>query len=396
MSVHKVSKSGRVAWRVRWREGATNRQRTFDSKRDADRWDAEVRRRRQLGTLAQLDAGAETLDAYVVETWTPAHAVVLAPKTRLNYACVYDRHIAPALGSMPLREINTEAIAAWRGRMLANGTSTDVIHRAMKLLGSMLQRAAEAGRIPHNPARLVAKPKRPARAEVKPLAPEAVERLRLALLEPPPARVPDSSPGKRSRVGHERQGRDSVRAQGDATLVSVMAYAGLRPSEARGLRWEHIGERTLLVNAAGKTGQRSVRLLAPLVADLAAWRLASGSPPPDAFVFPGEDERTPMSANAFEMWRRRHYVAALDRAKLPRSRPYDLRHSFASLLLHEGRSVIYVARQLGHGANLTLTTYGHVVDELEGAPQVTAEGAIAAARAALGSGSCSPLVRRAA
>jgi hypothetical protein len=25
-------------------------------------------------------------------------------------------------------------------------------------------------------------------------------------------------------------------------------------------------------------------------------------------------------------------------------RPYDLRHSFASLLLHEGRSVIYVAR----------------------------------------------------
>ena len=37
--------------------------------------------------------------------------------------------------------------------------------------------------------------------------------------------------------------------------------------------------------------------------------------------------------------------------------PYALRHSFASLLLHEGRSVIYVARQLGHDARLTLGTY---------------------------------------
>ncbi len=45
-----------------------------------------------------------------------------------------------------------------------------------------------------------------------------------------------------------------------------------------------------------------------------------------------------------------------------------VRHSFASLLLHEGRSVIYVARQLGHGAGLTMSTYGHVIDELEDAP----------------------------
>jgi hypothetical protein len=33
--------------------------------------------------------------------------------------------------------------------------------------------------------------------------------------------------------------------------------------------------------------------------------------------------------------------------------------------MHEGRSVVYVARQLGHDAPLTLTTCGHVIDELE-------------------------------
>ena len=61
-------------------------------------------------------------------------------------------------------------------------------------------------------------------------------------------------------------------------------------------------------------------------------------------------------------------------------RPYDLRHSFASLLLHEGRSVIYVARQLGHGAALTMRTYGHVIDELEDEPRIAAEAAILEAR----------------
>ena len=75
-----------------------------------------------------------------------------------------------------------------------------------------------------------------------------------------------------------------------------------------------------------------------------------------------------------------------DNAKLNDGRQpiscHDLRHSFASLLLHEGRSVIYVARQLGHGAALTMSTYGHVIDELEDAPAQDAEDAIRAARCA--------------
>jgi hypothetical protein len=54
-----------------------------------------------------------------------------------------------------------------------------------------------------------------------------------------------------------------------------------------------------------------------------------------------------------------------------------------SLLLHEGRSVIYVARQLGHGAEMTMHVYGHVIDELEDAPRVSAEDAIRAARGKL-------------
>jgi hypothetical protein len=42
--------------------------------------------------------------------------------------------------------------------------------------------------------------------------------------------------------------------------------------------------------------------------------------------------------------------------------------------------VVYVARQLGHDARLTLTRYGHVIDEYEDQPRLDAERAIRSAR----------------
>ena len=221
----------------------------------------------------------------------------------------------------------------------------------MTLLGAILQRAAESRRIAYNPQRVVRKARVPKSAEVRPLAPATVERLRAAC-------------GLR-----------------DATIVSVLAYAGLRPGELRVLRWQDVGERTLLVNAAKTNSRRNVRLLRQLVEDLDLWRGAI-QPQPDDLVFEAlaGDQWT---SNGCEKWRQRCFLPALERAGLPRARPYDLRHSFASLLLHEGRSVIYVARQLGHGAELTMRTYGHVIEELEDAPQLPAEEAIARARAAI-------------
>jgi integrase len=64
------------------------------------------------------------------------------------------------------------------------------------------------------------------------------------------------------------------------------------------------------------------------------------------------------------------------------TRPYELRHAFASLLAHESRSVVYIAKQLGHGPNVSLDVYQHVIDELEDQPGTAAEDAIREARAA--------------
>ena len=74
---------------------------------------------------------------------------------------------------------------------------------------------------------------------------------------------------------------------------------------------------------------------------------------------------------------RRAFARTLKRAKLPEHfTPHSLRHTFASLLLQQGESPVYVHRQLGHASiKLTVDTYGRwlpmgnkaTVDRLDGA-----------------------------
>jgi integrase len=359
MSVEKIRRNnGEVVWRVRWRQHGRNRARTFSTRRDAADFDAEVRRQRRAGDLAALDAGTESLGEYVTGAWATTHAVTLAPKTRLHYASLYDHHLRPFLGSVALREIDPESVGRWQSDRLAVGAGAVAVRHAMDLLGSILEQAFVSGRITENPVRRVKKARLPRREEVQAVSPTTIEAMRAAL---------------------------SAR---DATLLSVLAYAGLRPGEALGLRWGDVRERTILVQRSISLGEeadtktrqhRTVRLLGPLAADLRSWRMAAGRPDDDQFVFPGKDGQ-PWTQAAYQSWRRRAFRRGTHSAGLVHARPYDLRHSFASLLLHEGRSVIYVARQLGHDARLTLSRYGHVMDELEDAPRIEAEVAIADAR----------------
>jgi integrase len=366
MTIEKRTLSdGTVRWRVRWRQGDRHRSRVFDRKRDAQNFEAELRRRNQVGTLAMLDSGRITLAQYVAGTWAKAYASNLAPATSIKYGHIYDKHILPELGPLTLREITPDVVARWQAERLAVGSGPVAVREALKLLGSILQRAVEAQHIETNPVRAVRRAPLPHKSEVRPLAPVVIEKMRAA-----------ASPR-------------------DATLLSVLAYAGLRPGEALALRWGDVRDKTLLVERAISFGvekdtktaaHRTVRLLAPLAVDLLEWRMRSGRPPDAALIFPST-KGTPWTDAAYRSWRRRAFRRALAAAGVDRARPYDLRHSFASLLLHEGSSVIKVARQLGHDARLTLSTYGHVIDELEEQPHLDAESTIEAARQAVGTGS---------
>src|SRR5215204_698821 len=130
-----------------------------------------------------------------------------------------------------------------------------------------------------------------------------------------------------------------------------------------------------------KTGaERTVRLLSPLAQDLPEWRLAQGRPEPDTIVFPGESSAGTLTAGQWNRWTQGTFRAAKVAVGLPNARAYDLRHSFVSLLIHEGQSILEVARQAGHSPQTCLRDYGHLFDEFDPSEREPAEAVIAAAR----------------
>jgi integrase len=94
---------------------------------------------------------------------------------------------------------------------------------------------------------------------------------------------------------------------------------------------------------------------------------------------PGFDGH-PLTETDWRNWRRRIYRPAAQRAGLTKSRPYDLRHSFVSLLIWEGRSVAEVAEQAGHSVETCSRDYVHVFKDYDPAQRVTATQQILRAR----------------
>ena len=63
--------------------------------------------------------------------------------------------------------------------------------------------------------------------------------------------------------------------------------------------------------------------------------------------------------------------------------PYDLRHAFASLQIRAGVSIPELAEQMGHSAQMTVSTYTHVIRDLRGEPTMSVQDQILKARGRL-------------
>ena len=88
-------------------------------------------------------------------------------------------------------------------------------------------------------------------------------------------------------------------------------------------------------------------------------------------------------------------VASPATIKTPTVAPYDLRHSFASLLIHEGRNPLLVAAAMGHSSGqLIWSTYGHLFEDARLAPATPMVEAIDAARRELHRSCTEPVERQ--
>jgi Phage integrase family len=58
----------------------------------------------------------------------------------------------------------------------------------------------------------------------------------------------------------------------------------------------------------------------------------------------------------------RVFLPVLTKARIRKIRLHDLRHTFGSLLLQNGASIVYVKEQMGHSSiQVTVDTYGHLI-----------------------------------
>lgn len=356
MSVHKRKlPSGKTVYEVRWREGNRNRSRSVADRATAREIDKELQRIRQAGELAlELDRRRVTINDLAADWWERS-APALSAKTVETYATQLDLRILPKLGTKRARALTVADVESWIGWMRQRGDRDPTIVKSCTVLQALLTMAVRDGIVAVNVAQQARKPQQGRTRVPYLIKPDQVELIRRHMLE----------------AGRER----------DVMLLELLAYAGLRPeSEAIVLQWRQVRENSLFIRDTKRGTERTITLLDPLKKSLNEWRLRRGRPGPNALVIPSRADG-PWSDDEWRYWRRWVFKPAAKAAGLPEDvRPRDLRGSFVSLLVHEGKTIVEVARQVGHSPTICLRDYGQVFDDTPPGERVPATDLIAVAR----------------
>ncbi len=133
--------------------------------------------------------------------------------------------------------------------------------------------------------------------------------------------------------------------------IRLLIYTGARHGEVVGLRWEWVQPPRLMLPDS-KTGAKIVYLnrQAQAVLDAMPNRADTG------LVFPSVRGDKPIALSPVWLEMRRH-------AALPDVRLHDLRHSFASIAIADGISLVVIGKLLGHALAETTERYAHLADE---------------------------------
>lgn len=278
-------------------------------------------------------------------------------------------HIIPAIGNIPLQQLQTSDLQRLYNSKLENGRvdgsgglSSRMIHLMHQVISGALKQAVKEQLITRNVADAVELPKLRYK-EIRPLTLEEVKRF-----------------------------LEAARSHRLYTAFLVELGTGLRRGELLALRWDDVNletgvirvrqtlsriqkqngpRKTELVFQEPKTKQarRSIPLPGDILKELRAHKarqaqekLALGPAYQDnGLVFCTEDGR-PLDPRNFT----KRYEAILKKAGLEHVSFHNLRHTFATLLLEAGEHPKIVQELLGHTKiSVTLDIYTHVADGLK-------------------------------
>jgi integrase len=323
------------------------------TKKDAQHVLTKAQRDLDLGQF--VEPSDRPLGSYLKDWLAGSVATRVTARTAADYASLLRLHVLPVLGDRKLSQLGAPEIQRLYTCMTEQGLSPRTVRYTHAVLHSALDHAVKLGLLIRNPAQLVDLP-RASRKEMKVFTPaQATTFLQAA--------------------SQDRW----------AALWQLLLTTGMRPGEALALRWSDMDgsririQRNLVRYADGRwelkepktpRARRTVTmpemthtLLRHERRDQLEERLKAGSAYEDhGFVFAAVNG-SPLD------WRvvvQRHFHELLKRADLPRIRPYDLRHTSATLLLSDGVNVKVVSERLGHAsAALTLDVYAHVTPDMQ-------------------------------
>lgn len=296
--------------------------------RQAKRKATQIKAQAILGSDPQKDRqerrSIPTLRAFIEDRYLPF--VRTYKRSWQTDETVLRVHVLPHLGSLFLDEITTERIidivATMRGDDYAPGTIGRVIVILRYLFN--LARKWNVLRGNENPAAGIPVPPDVQRNRF--LDKSEIERLVEALV--------------------------SDENQVAAKAILLLLLTGARRNEVTHARWEHVDLKssTLFVPLSKSGKPRYVLLNADAVEVLKSVPQLPGNP----YVFPSPITGRPCASLHFP-WHRIRTEAELSDVRL-----HDLRHTFASVLVNEGKELYRVQRLLGHANAKATQRYAHL------------------------------------
>jgi integrase len=334
----KTRRSGR--WQVRYRDGTKQFSRSFDTKKEAEDFEANTHVRRRQGEWVDPRGARTRFDEWaeqVFDSWRH-----LRPTTRARYRNALDTQLLARFGDYQLGELTRLELDTWVSE-ISTGYAPSTVHKAAILMGKILDAAVDNKLIANNTMRRIKLPAIPnKRDDVVFLTHEQIDRLA-------------------DCVG------DDYRA-----AVYVGAYCGLRAGELLGLRIKDLDmlRKELTVQNAvweadGQQGEgppktkasiRRVPIAPRALEELAAHLAREERRDPEAYVFAAPQGGAWRASNfRNRVWRQATIAAGLDGMVI-----HELRHTAVAHWIDQGATPEQVAAWAGHRSVVTVyDRYAH-------------------------------------
>ncbi|UKY48504.1 tyrosine-type recombinase/integrase [Streptomyces inhibens] len=351
------------------------RYRSFDTLEDAKAWFRRSATDEERGEFVEPRDGSITLADYIAMHWAPGRGGT--PKTQQNQERRARLHIVPHLGQLPLRSITAAELRAYTAKLEATVSSVDYRRGILSELSSILEAAVDDKRLARNP--MHAKSVR---------WPKASRERREAWSLDTALRVRDViSPRHRVAVVLGlgcglRQGEVFGLSPADIDYARGVLRVRRQVQSIGGRLYFALpkGAKTRTVDMPPSVAQelkRHVKAFPPVEVEL-PWERPGADRPRKKFSLVLATRFG--NAVAVNTWNTYTWKPALAKAGVIPPRPkgakpwqweaapkdgfHVLRHTYASMMLEAGESVVTVARWLGHSSPaVTLGYYAHFMPE---------------------------------